>query len=78
VTAVRTRREGFQNSLMHEDGIRDSAGEGVEWADDKVEILQPDKTPVPRAKARGAGGHGEPLQRWPRGFRIRPSPDAGA
>jgi hypothetical protein len=56
VTAVRTRREGFQNSLMHEDGIRDSAGEGMERADDKVEILQPDKTPVPRAKGRGGGG----------------------
>jgi hypothetical protein len=66
MTAGRSRREGFQNALMQEDGAADRASEGIEWADDKVAILQPDKTPVLRAKTRGDGGD---RKRWPRGFR---------
>ncbi len=43
------RREGFQNPLAHE-----SVGgyEIPEGGDDKVTVLQPDGTLVPRAKGR--------------------------
>ena len=44
------RRVGFQNSLTHES----VEGSGIpERGDDKVSVLQPDGTPVPRARKKG-------------------------
>jgi hypothetical protein len=43
------REEGMQNVLIHTGAAPDAGYDGNEHADEKVEIVQPDGSPLPRA-----------------------------
>jgi hypothetical protein len=42
-----TRKDGFQNPLVHEGAAPDANDADEEPANDKVKILQPDGQPIP-------------------------------
>jgi hypothetical protein len=50
-----SRNEGLQNPLTHEGAAPDPAYDSNERADDRVDIIEPDGTPSPRAEPRLRG-----------------------
>ena len=46
----RKREEGRQNVVIHEGADADPRYDGNEKADDRVDIVQPDESPAPRAE----------------------------
>lgn len=50
-TTGRKRTEGRQNVLVNEGAAPDPSYDGNERADDRVEIVEPDAAPSPRAES---------------------------